>query len=107
MRAEVGSATEALDLDQESEPGDLAAEGLDEPAGGGCGAPCGEHVVDDEDPLAGVDRVTVDLELVGAVLEAVLLASDRPWELALLADGYESCIERVRDGCGEDEAARF
>ena len=46
------------------------------------GAAGREHVVDDQHLLAGRDRVAVDLEQVGAVLELVLLALDLPRELA-------------------------
>ena len=49
------------------------------------GAAGGEHVVDDQHPLARRDRVAVDLEQVGAVLELVLLALDLPRQLARLA----------------------
>ena len=61
------------------------------------GAAGGEHVVDDQDPLAGMDGVAVDLELVGAVLELVLLAGDRPRQLAGLADRHEPGAEAVGD----------
>ena len=94
-------------LDQEAEPDDLPAERLDQPAGRGGRAAGGEHVVDDEDLLAGVDRVAVDLELVGAVLELVLLADDRPRQLARLADRHEPGTQAIGDRRGEDEAARL
>ena len=54
--------------------------------------------------LAGLDRVGVDLEQVGAVLEVVLLALDLPGQLAPLADGDEAGTETVGDGGGEDES---
>ena len=53
----------------------------------------------------GIDGVAVDLELVGAVLEHVLLAGDRPGQLAGLAHGHERGAEPVGDRRGEDEAA--
>src|ERR1041384_3698552 len=71
---ELSAATQAFDLDQETEADDDASEGLHQPACRGSSAARGEHVVDDEDPFAGMDRVAVDLQLVGAVFEAVLLA---------------------------------
>ena len=95
------------DLDQEAEADDDPAELLDQPARGRRGATGGEHVVDDEDPLAGMDRVAVHLQLVGAVLEAVLLAHDRPRQLARLAHGHEPGPDLERDGRGEDEPARL
>jgi hypothetical protein len=66
--------------------------------------PGGEDVVDDQDPLVRVDRVAVDLELVGAVLELVLLAGDRPRQLARLAHRHEPGPQPIRDRSGEDEA---
>ncbi len=54
-----------------------------------------------------MDGVAVDLELVGAVLELVLLADDRPRELARLADRHEAGAQAIRDRRGEDEAARL
>ena len=42
---------------------------------------------------------------VGAVLEGVLLAGDRPGQLARLADRHEAGTEPVGDRGGEDEAA--
>ena len=49
-------------------------------------------------------RVAVDLELVGAVLELVLLAIHRPRQLAGLAHRHEPGAEPVGDRRGEDEA---
>ena len=55
----------------------------------------------------GMDRVAVDLELVLAVLERVVLAHDRPWQLAGLANRHEPGPHAVRDRRGDDEAARL
>ena len=44
-----------------------------------------------------MDGVTVDLELVGAVLELVLLAGNGPRQLAGLADRDEPGAEPVGD----------
>ena len=49
----------------------------------------------------------MDLELVGAVLELVLLADDRPRQLACLADRHEAGAQAIRHRRGEDEAARL
>ena len=84
-----------------------AAERLDQAGGGGGRAAGGQHVVDDQDPLVGVDGVAVDLQLVGAVLQLVLLADDRPRQLAGLAHGDERGAEAVGDRRGEDEPARL
>ena len=55
----------------------------------------------------GCDRVAVDLEQVGAVLELVLLALDLPRQLAGLADRHEPGRAAVRDRRREHEAARL
>ena len=104
---ELAAASEGVEFDDEAEPGDDAAERLDEHGGGRRGTAGGQHVVDDQDPFARVDRVTVDLELVGAVFELVLLAHDRPRELAGLAHGNEARTHAVGDGSGEDETPGF
>ena len=71
------------------------------------GAAGGQHVVDDQDPLVGMDGVAVDLELVAPVLELVLLAGDCPRQLAGLAHRDERGAERVGDRRRRDEAAGF
>ena len=95
------------ELDQDADPDDRPAERLDQAARGGGRAAGGEHVVDDEDALVGMDRVTVDLESVAAVLQLVLLADDRPRQLAGLAHRDEGGAEAIRHRSGEDEAARL
>ena len=72
---------------------------------GGGGAAGGQHVVDDDHPVARRDGVLVDLELVGAVLEVVLLRLGGPRELAGLADGDEPGPQPVRDGRRQHEPA--
>ena len=51
-----------------------------------------------------MNGVTVDLQLVGAVFEAVLLAHDSPRQLAELADRDEPGTDGQRDRRSEDEA---
>src|SRR5262245_12926418 len=57
--AEAGAAVQVGQLEEESEPDDDAAERLDQAPGRRGRAARGEHVVDNEDPLAGVDRVAM------------------------------------------------
>src|SRR6266511_6435627 len=71
-RDRLASIQEA-ELDQGGDADDLAAEPLHQPGGRPCGAAGGEHVVDDQDPLAGHDRVGVQLKGGGPVLQRVLL----------------------------------
>src|SRR5690606_13019269 len=53
---------EGVELDQEEAGGDPAAEAIDELAGRLGGAAGRQEIVDDQDPLAGDDRVGVDLQ---------------------------------------------
>src|SRR6266540_3328238 len=55
------------ELDEGGDADHLAAEPLDQPGGGPRGAAGGEHVVHDQHPLAGGDRVGVELD--GAAAE--------------------------------------
>src|SRR5215211_5686679 len=95
-------ALEELELDEGGDAHHLAAEALDEAGGGPGGAAGGEHVVDDQDPLAGGDGVGVQLQGGGAVLERVLLGLDLVGQLAGLADGDEAGPEVVGDRRVED-----
>src|ERR1700710_625777 len=72
---EFGSAFEEVELDGEAQADNLSAELADELHGGLHGAAGGEQVVDDENALAGLDGVEVDLEGVGAVFQVVVHAS--------------------------------
>jgi hypothetical protein len=99
------SAFEEVEFYGEGEAGDFTAELLDELYGGLHGAAGGEEVVDEDDALAGLDGVHVDLQGVGAVLEVVGDAGDGGGELARLAHGDEAGVEAVGEGGSEDEAA--
>ena len=97
----------ARQLDHEREARDLAPQPPDEldrahhrPAGR-------EQVVDDEDPLSGLDRVGVDLEGRRAVLELVLDLDRLRRQLAELAHRHEAGAELVGQRRAEDEAARL
>src|SRR4029450_9380929 len=94
-----------LELDQGGDADDLAAEAFHQAGRGPGGAAGGEHVVDDQDPLAGHDGVGVQLQGGGAVLQRVLLGLDLVGQLAGLADGDEAGAEVVGDRRGQDEPA--
>src|SRR5262245_20793817 len=66
---EPGAPSEKRELDQEGGPDDHPAESLDELERGRHGAAGGQQIVDREHALAGLDRVLVDGEDVGSVLE--------------------------------------
>jgi hypothetical protein len=61
---------EELELDEEGQSDDVTLQPLDELDRALDGAAGRQQVVDDEDLLAGLDRIAVDLEGVRAVLEA-------------------------------------
>ena len=105
VTAQFVTAAETVKFDHHRHADDVAAEGLDEAGRRQGRAAGGEDVVDDQDGLVGVDGVTMDLELVGAVLELVLLTCHGPGQLAGLADGDEPGPEPVRHRCRENEAA--
>src|SRR5215211_274135 len=98
-------ALEELELDQGGDADDLAAQALHQAGRGPGGAAGGEHVVDDQDPLAGHHGVGVQLQGGRAVLERVLLGLDLVGQLAGLADGDEAGPEVVGDRRGQDEPA--
>src|SRR4029450_4069793 len=66
------SALEELELDQGGDADDLAAEAFHQAGRGPGGAAGGEHVVDDQDPLAGHDGVGVQLQGWGGGPQRVL-----------------------------------
>src|SRR5918996_45467 len=92
-------------LHQARDANDLAAEALHQLRGRLGRAPGGQDVVNDQDPLAGPERVAVDLEGLGAVLELIGLGLGLPRELPGLPDRHEPGPEVVRHRRGQDEAA--
>src|SRR3954453_17203296 len=66
-----------------------------------------EDVVDHEHAIARRDRIIVDLDLVFAVFELVLVRAFGPRQLPRFADGDEAGAEDPRDAAAEDEAARL
>src|SRR6185437_5272504 len=65
------AALEEVEFDGEAQACDLAAELADQLDGGLHRAAGGEQVIDDDDALAGLNGVEMDLERVAAVLEVV------------------------------------
>src|SRR5258706_6105804 len=104
---ELLTALQEVQFNQKARPDDVGAAVLEQLAGRGGGTAGRQDVVDQEDLLAMVNGVVVDLEGVGAVFEDVFVALLRPGELARLADGNEACAEALGDATAEDEAARF
>src|SRR5258706_15965653 len=86
------SAGQLLQLDQDLDADDLAAELANQANRGGRRAACRQYIIDDQHLLAGLDGVGVHLELVGSVLELVGVADRVPRKLPDLANGDEPRI---------------
>src|SRR5438132_3991676 len=104
---ELRSALEVRELDAESEARHAGAEALDQLRCRGGRPARREHVVDDQYRLPGRKRVDVDLEDVGAVLEAVGDPLGLSRELSRLAGRHETESELARDRRSEHESARL
>ena len=86
--------------------GDRGA-GLGEQLGGGAQrAAGGQHVVDEQHPLA-VEHADRDLDLGRAVLEVVGAAQRRRRQLAGLAHRHQAAAELAGQRAGDQEAARL
>src|SRR6266702_3981820 len=104
---ELRTAFEEIELHGEAEAGDFAAKlphqlhrRLHRPAGG-------EQVVDDDHALPRLDRVEVNLQRVGAVLQVVADARGLRRQLLGLAYRHEARVQPVRQRRAEDEPARL
>ena len=84
---------EELEFGEHGEANDLGAHLLYEVDRGPAGSAGRQHVIDDENPVTGNNRVGVDFDAVGAVLEVVFLVVDVVGQLAGLADGNKPGIE--------------
>src|SRR4051812_46574420 len=65
-------AVEEVELDEKAKPDDVAAEPLDKLDSRADGAAGREQVIDDQDALPRLDRVTVNLQRRGSVLQRVV-----------------------------------
>ncbi len=86
--------------------GHRGAQPLQQSAPGHHGAAGGDEVVDQQDPVAGLDRVGMQLDRGAAVFQFVGFLDRGERQLALLADGHEAHVELVGHDGAEDEAAR-
>ena len=99
------AGVEALELDDEQDLGDDAAEPFDERARGRHRAARGEQVVHQDDALAGLHGVRMHLDRGRPVFQRVGLGDGLARELAHLADGHERLVEAFGERGPEDEAA--
>src|SRR5262245_2805126 len=105
VAVELVAAVQESELDDEREADHLTAQSFGKTDGRGRRAAGRDDVVDDQHLLTGRDRVAVDLEEIGAVLELVLLALDLTRQLSRLAHGHEPRHMAIRDGRREHETA--
>src|SRR5919108_2897201 len=101
------AAVEVAELDQHLDADHVGAELAHQADGGGGRASSRQNIIDDKHLLTGLDRVGVDLELVGAVLEVVRLHDRHPRQLARLTDGDEAGVEPDRHRRARYEAPRL
>ena len=97
------AAAEPLQLDEDAQLGRQAPGALDEFEGRARGPACGQHVVDDEHPLAVDDGEGLELHPRRPVLQVVVDADDRTGESAGLAHGQHADAEVHGERRGEDE----
>src|SRR5258708_7754008 len=83
------SPAQGLELDEDLDADHLSAKLANQPDRGGCGAACREYIIDDQLLLAGLDRVRMRPELIGAVLELVGVDDGFPGKLSGLANRDE------------------
>lgn len=103
-RFQPGAGAEEAQLHQDREARDLGAGALDEVDGRLGGATGGQHVVHDQDAVAGGQVLGVHLDLGRAVLQVVGLAQGGTGQLAGLADRDEAQARADGDRGAEDEA---
>ncbi len=95
------------EFDEEGGANHLAAEPLDEIDRSDGGAAGGQQVVDDENTHAGANRVGVDFEGRGPILEVVVGANGLVGQVPELARRHEAGAEPVDEPGGEKKAAAF
>ena len=87
VAVQVVAAIEVGELDDDSNTRDCAARALDELYGGGQRTAGRDEVIDDQDPVTRLNRVYMDFDRVGAVLELVADRGGLVGQFALLAGG--------------------
>jgi two-component system, OmpR family, KDP operon response regulator KdpE len=104
---EAVAALQKVQLDGKGQPGNLAAQLLHQLHGGLHGAAGGQQVVHQHHALAGLNRVQVNLQRVGAVFQVVGHARHRRGQFARLAHGHKSGVQPVGQRRPKDESPRL
>jgi hypothetical protein len=71
------------------------------------GAPRGDEIIDQNDPIATFDRILMHFDLVESVFERVGHGNAFVRELALFTDRDKACRNLMRDSAAQDEPARL
>src|SRR6266545_1876042 len=101
------AAAQIRQVDHESAADDRSAGGADQPERRFSRAAGCNQVVDEQDVLAALNPVGVQLEPVGAVLELVVVTEVFGRELPLFADRHETDIQSMSERGADNKAARF
>lgn len=101
------SPVQEVELDENRDPGDLGAGLLDEFATRLHRSPCGQQVIHEQDPVSSHERVGVQFETVGPVLQVVVDPVDHARQLARFAYGHEPRGEGLGDRDAKDESPAF
>src|SRR5690606_20243467 len=95
-------AAEVGKIDDERRAHDLPFRAVQKLHGRFRRAACRDQIINDQDALAGGDRVFMNFDDIDAVFQRVFLADRLPGELALLADGNEAAAEPISDSPAEN-----
>src|SRR5439155_7125506 len=99
--AEVGQ------VDDESTASDRSSRDANQPKRRFGRATRGDQVVNQQYALAGLNRVAVDLQPVGAILELVVVTEVLGGKLPLFADWHKADIQLVSERGANNKTARF
>src|ERR1035438_939172 len=104
VAAELLASLQEIELQDEPEAGYLALERFHQFCDCCGGSPCCQHVVNDQDILAGSDGVLVDFKNVGAIFELILDPCPLGRQFLLLPYRDEAIAQGVGDGRSDDES---
>jgi len=107
LSAQLLSALEALQLDEKVESLDFASKLANQMHGGGCRAAGGEKIVYDEYPFSHSNRIAVNGQGAGPILEVILDFENIGGEFSRLPDRYESGTQPHGEGSPKNKPARL
>src|SRR5262249_42889845 len=107
LLSQFGCATKIGQVNDKSCRNHLATRFADQIDGGICSSSRGDQVVDEQHPVAAIDRIRMDLDTVHPIFQRIVLPHDLAWQLALFANGHKSSAKNMRDRSAKNEAACF